>query len=559
MLRLTKILFFITSSFIAFNSFALGETAGNLPADQQVQSLQVDQQVSNSNTVWSSKNYSSKQESLSQIKVFGEQVFSGGFSGLRSDGLNQDYKILPGDQIIVRVWGSVEIDRVLPVDSQGNIFIPSIGPVYVQGTTNSQLTPKVKSAIKTIYTEGVNVYTQLQGVQPISVYVTGFVNNPGRYSGTPTDSIINYLNQANGIQPKSGSYRHIHVVRKGKQVAALDVYAFLINGAVPNIQLQDGDTIVVQQRGSMVSVVDSQETEVLYELASGKELGSELFQFVVLDAGISHVLMRGFNSTGPVTEYMDLSEFKNRLIQNGDQIVFAQDQRAQTILVQVEGSYLGRSSFIVPKNTRLKTVLANIAVDQELAASNNVSIRRKSIVEQQKQSLESSLKRLERTYLTATSSTAEEAAIRVKEAELIMDFVKRAGQVEPNGRLVVANGQRLADVRLQDGDVITIPTKSDSILVSGQVLVPTSLVYQKKWTLEDYINKSGGFTEQADEDKIVLIRQSGEVLADASALIKPGDEILVLPKVPTKNIQLATSVTQIMYQLAIAAKVAFDL
>ena len=559
MLRLVKILFFITTSLIAFNSFALGETAGNIPSEQQVKSIQVDQQISNSNTVWANNNYYAKKDQINKVKVFGEQVFTGGFSGLRADGLNPDYKILPGDQIIVRVWGSVEIDRVLPVDSQGNIFIPSIGPVYVQGTTNSQLTPKVKAALKTIYTEGVNVYTQLQGVQPISVYVTGFVNNPGRYSGTPTDSIINYLNQANGIQPKSGSYRHIQVMRKGKSIATLDIYAFLTDGTVPNIQLQDGDTIVVEQRGPMVSVVDSRENEVLYELPKPQEKGSELFHYVVLDAGISHVLMKGFNSKGPVTEYVDLNDFKNRMIQNGDQIVFAQDQRAQTILVQVEGSYLGKSSFIVPKNTRLKTILANIQVDKELTATDNVSIRRKSIVEQQKQSLESSLKRLERTYLTATSSTAEEAAIRVKEAELIMDFVKRAGHVAPNGRLVVANGKKIADVRLQDGDVITLPTKSDSVLVSGQILVPTSLVYQKNWTLEDYINKSGGFTDQANEDKIVLIRQSGEVLADASEIIKPGDEILVLPKVPTKNIQLATSITQIMYQLAIAAKVAFDL
>jgi protein involved in polysaccharide export with SLBB domain len=559
MLRLTKILLFIASSLIVFNSYALGETAGNLPADQQVKSIEVDQQVSNSNTVWANNNYYAKREQTNKVKVFGEQVFTGGFSGLRSDGLNQDYKILPGDQIIVRVWGSVEIDRVLPVDSQGNIFIPSIGPVYVQGTTNSQLTPKVKAALKTIYTDGVHVYTQLQGVQPISVYVTGFVNNPGRYSGTPTDSIINYLNQANGIQPQSGSYRHIQVLRQGKAIASLDIYDFLTNGTVPNIQLHDGDTIVVQQRGPVVSVVDSQENEVLYELAKPQEKGSELFHYIVLDAGISHVLMKGFNSTGPVTEYVNLNAFKKRMIQNGDQIVFAQDQRAQTILVQVEGSYLGKSSFIVPKNTRLKTILANIKVDKELTATDNVSLRRKSIVEQQKQSLESSLKRLERTYLTASSSTAEEAAIRVKEAELIMDFVKRAGHVAPNGRLVVANGKKIADIRLQDGDVITLPTKSDSVLVSGQVLVPTSLVYQKNWTLKDYINKSGGFTDQADEDRVVLIRQSGEVIADALATVKPGDEILVLPKVPTKNIQLATSVSQILYQIAIAAKVAFAL
>jgi hypothetical protein len=309
----------------------------------------------------------------------------------------------------------------------------------------------------------------------------------------------------------------------------------------------------------MVSVVDTSLNEVLYELKTPQQLGEKLFDYVVLNAGISHVLLKGFNAGGPVTEYVDLNNFKQRIIQDGDQIVFSQDQRGQTILVQLEGSYLGKSNFIVPKNTKLKELLANIQVDQDLTATQNVSIRRKSIVEQQQQSLESSLKRLEQTYLTASSSTAEEASIRVKEAELIMGFVQRAGQVKPNGRLVVASEQGVADVRLQDGDIISLPSKSDSILVSGQVLVPTSLVYQANWSLEDYINKSGGFTEQADEDRIVVIRQSGEVLADAGAIIKPGDEILVLPEVPTKNIQLATSITQIMYQLAIAAKVAFDL
>ena len=558
MKMMNRFLLMLVVGLIPYSVFAITESAGDVPTSQSAQALQVDQQTLNSKTAWQSSNYKVS-STPSSIKVFGEQVFSGGFSGLRSDTLNQDYQILPGDQIVVRVWGSVEIDRVLPVDTQGNIFIPAIGPVYVQGVAHSQLNQKVKAAIKTIYTGGVNVYTQLKGVQPISVYVTGFVNNPGRYAGTATDSIIYYLNQANGIQTKNGSYRHINLIRKNKQIASLDIYEFLVKGKVPQIQLQEGDTIVVEQRGAMVSVVDTSLNEVLYELKTPQQLGEKLFDYVVLNAGISHVLLKGFNAGGPVTEYVDLNNFKQRIIQDGDQIVFSQDQRGQTILVQLEGTYLGKSNFIVPKNTKLKELLANIQVDQDLTATQNVSIRRKSIVEQQQQSLESSLKRLEQTYLTASSSTAEEASIRVKEAELIMGFVQRAGQVKPNGRLVVASEQGVADVRLQDGDIISLPSKSDSILVSGQVLVPTSLVYQANWSLEDYINKSGGFTEQADEDRIVVIRQSGEVLADAGAMIKPGDEILVLPEVPTKNIQLATSITQIMYQLAIAAKVAFDL
>ncbi|MCT7656462.1 polysaccharide biosynthesis/export family protein [Oceanimonas sp. NS1] len=109
---------------------------------------------------------------------FGSHLFNGGFSGVRADGLNADYVITPGDQVTLRVWGAVEIDRVLPVDAQGNIFIPGVGPIKVQGIRHSQLDAKVRSAVNSIYSNNVQVYTNLQGVQPVSVFVTGYVQTP---------------------------------------------------------------------------------------------------------------------------------------------------------------------------------------------------------------------------------------------------------------------------------------------------------------------------------------------------------------------------------------------
>lgn len=554
-----RLVIFMFNLGVSGSVLAIAENAGNLINGQEAQGFSVDGQVQNSNVIWQNNSFLKASSGKEAFSVFGEQVFSGGFSGIRADGMNQAYKIMPGDRVIVRLWGSVDIERVLPVDSQGNIFIPSIGPVFVQGLTQSELTPKVTSAIKLIYTKGVNVYTQLQGIQPISVYVTGFVNSPGRYAGTPTDSIIYFLNQANGINHTLGSYRNIKIIRDGKMVERFDIYQFLTQGVLPKVQLEDGDTILIEKRGVMVSVALKDKPAVQYELLGMEQHGDSLFQYIVLPAGISHALVSGYELTGPDSEYLALQAFRQQIMRDGDHIVFTQDQRKDTILVQVEGSYIGQSSFIVPIHTRLVDLLANIEVEADLTATRDVSIRRQSIAKQQKQSLISSLSRLEQTYMTASSSTPEEAAIRVKEAELIMGFVQRAKNVEPNGRLVVANGESVTDVRLQDGDVITLPSNSDSVMISGQVLVPTSLVYQESWSLQAYIDKSGGFTDQADEDRIVVIRQSGEVVADKGVKVKPGDEILVLPEVPTKNIQLATSMTQILYQIAIAAKVALNL
>ncbi len=95
----------------------------------------------------------------------------------------------------------------------------------------------------------------------------------------------------------------------------------------------------------------------------------------------------------------------------------------------------------------------------------------------------------------------------VQEAELINRFIARASKAEPNGRLVVANNDHIANIRLQDGDVITIPERSDSLLISGEVLVPQSVVFATGKTVEDYIDGAGGFSQHADESKILIVRQ----------------------------------------------------
>ncbi|OBX36648.1 polysialic acid transport protein KpsD precursor [Halomonas elongata] len=70
---------------------------------------------------------------MDKLEPFGANLFEGGFRGTMADGLNASYKIKPGDQVTLRAWGAVELDQTIPVDAQGNVYIPSIGPVQVQG------------------------------------------------------------------------------------------------------------------------------------------------------------------------------------------------------------------------------------------------------------------------------------------------------------------------------------------------------------------------------------------------------------------------------------------
>ena len=493
------------------------------------------------------------------LPPFGANLFTGGFRGAMGDGLNPDYRIKPGDQVTVRAWGAFELDRVLPVDAQGNIFIPGSGPLNVEGQSSQQVDASVRQAITSVYPDNVQVYTNLQGVQPVAVYVTGYVENPGRYAGTPSDSLLYYLDQSGGIDQDLGSYRQIRVMRDGRNVATVDLYDFLINGNIPRPQFQDGDTIVVEERGPAIAVGGDVHREYRYEMTGSSLSGAELVNLARLRSGVSHVLLRGDREEGPIAQYFPIDLFAGQMIRSGDEVLFSSDKRSETIVVEVEGSYYGPSRYALPRNARLSELLDAIAVPENMTAVESISIQRESVKKQQAQSLEESLRRLETTYLGAPSSTNEEAQIRVQEAQLIQDFISRASELEPSGRLVVAYDGRISDIRLQDGDVVTIPEVSDSMLISGEVLVPQAAVYRPGMSVIDYIEGAGGFTDRADDDHILVVRQNGAVENARNVNLRPGDEILVMPAAPTHNLQLASTLTQILYQIAVATKVAVDL
>ncbi|PRY66342.1 protein involved in polysaccharide export with SLBB domain [Vreelandella songnenensis] len=535
-----------------------------LPAQQQSQQQGQQQEEVNDTprADWRSGTYgpvSQPPRDPDMLPPFGANLFTGGFRGAMGDGLNSDYQVKPGDQVTVRAWGAFDFDRVLPVDAQGNIFIPGSGPLNIEGQNSQQVDNSVRGAITSVYPDNVEVYTNLQGVQPVAVFVTGYVENPGRYAGTPNDSLLYFLDQAGGIDQDLGSYRQIRVLRDDRTVATVDLYDFLINGSIARPQFQDGDTIVVEERGPAIAVGGDVQREHRYELLGNQLSGAELVNLARLKSGVSHVLLRGNREDGPIAQYYPLDMFNGQTIRSGDEVLFSADKRSETIVVEVEGSYYGPSRYALPRNARLSELLDAIAVPESMTAVESISLQRESVKEQQRQSMEDSLRRLETTYLSASSSTNEEAQVRAQEAELIQNFVERARELEPSGRMVVAYDGRISDIRLQDGDVITIPEISDSMLISGEVLVPQAAVYRPGMNVIDYIESAGGFTNRADDDHILIVRQNGAVENARKVNLRPGDEILVMPAAPTHNLQLAATLTQILYQVAVATRVAVDL
>jgi protein involved in polysaccharide export with SLBB domain len=494
---------------------------------------------------------------------YGSNLFQGGFESERSDGLNSNYLVAPGDKISIQMWGTVNRAEVMTVDNQGNIFIQDVGPVNVKDVPANRVNSVVTQSIRTIYNNNVSIYVNLLTSTPVSVFVAGPVLRPGQYAGLASDSVLFYLKRAGGIDPHRGSYRKIKVLRNQKVVLDYDLYEFLKEGKLPAFSFKDQDVVLVQEQGAMVTVEGAARYPFRFELLEGNTSGNDLTYYARPLRKTSHVAITGNRDTGPISVYVPIAEFDIFNILDGDVVLFNDDLRPQVISVQISGSYLGPSFYTVDKNTYLLDILSFVEVDPDQANYGAIYIKRESVIEQQKILIDESLDRLERSIFTAPAASSGEASIRAQEAQLVAQFVARARQIEPLGKVIVSENGKVANIRLEQGDEIVIPALTDLIQVAGEVLMPQAIVYNPEATVRDYVAWAGGFSERANDERIAVVRANGLIvfidsqnywLTDNNAkTLQAGDKILVLPKIDTKVLQAVKDITQVIFQIAIAA------
>ncbi len=489
---------------------------------------------------------------------YGANLFAGGYETERSDGLNDNYLIAPGDKLNIWIWGAVNFSNVVTVDNQGNIFIPDVGPINVKNVAASKVNNLVTSHISEVFTNNVNVYVNLLTATPVSVFVTGPVIRPGQYAGQSSDSVLYFLKRAGGIDSDRGSYRHIKVLRQNRVVQQIDLYEFMQQGKMPKLSLKDQDVILVEPQGPMINVAGKVRNPFRFELKNSTALGSELINYALPLAKVSHVGVIGDRSNGPFSVYMPYKDFDRIQLSDGDKVLFNDDMHAQVYDVQVMGSYRGPSYFTVRKETRLHDLLNHIPIDPNMADYGSIYIMRKSVAARQKEMLEDSLNRLERSVFTAPASSDGEASIRTKEAELVMRFVEKARKIQPLGKVVVSDKGVIANILLEQGDQIVIPNKTDLIQVGGEVMMPQAVVFNKSATLEDYVAWAGGFTDRANDKRIAVVHANGLMEFKDGGDVMPGDQILVMPKVDSKMMQSIKDITQVIYQVAVAANVVLN-
>ncbi|RDV24372.1 polysaccharide export protein [Alteromonas aestuariivivens] len=500
---------------------------------------------------------------------FAANVFIGGFESERTSGLNDNYLVAPGDKISIWMWGAVSYSDVVTVDNQGNIFIPNIGPISIANTPAGTVNRTVTSRIKQIYTQDVNVYVNLLTSTPVSVYISGPVLRPGQYAGLASDSALYFLKRAGGVDFRRGSFRNIDILRAGEVIASVDLYQFVKSGTVPNVSFKDGDVILVHPIGHTLVVQNGARNAFTFEFKHEELNGEVLTEFARPTDFINHVSITGVRNNEQFARYLTLDAFRSFNLEAGDLVEYVDDHEPQVYRINIAGSNAGASQIMVNRGTRLLEVLNYVEADPKLSDIDNIFLLRESVAAKQREIIEQSLQRLERSVFTAPISSTGEGSIRVQEAQLVSDFIQRARQIEPLGKVVVSERGEIANILLEAGDTIYIPETTDLIHVGGEVMMPQSVVYNPDARAKDYVAWAGGFTQRADDERIMILRKNGNVEFDTiddgfwaggkgRLGIQAGDQIVVLPAIDAKSLQAIKDITQIIYQIAVAANVILD-
>lgn len=488
--------------------------------------------------------------------VFGASLFTGQAQS-SSDAPNPNYVLAPGDRISVRAWGAVDAEQVAQIDPTGNLFLPNIGPIRVAGTRVGDLQRVVEGEIRRVYTQQVQVYATVLSTQRIGVFVTGFVKSPGRYAGVASDSILDFLLRAGGVDPARGSFREISITRGGAPVVSLDLYRFLIEGQIPQPRLQEGDTIVVGRQRPLIGADGAVRNNYLFESGQrGPMRGQDLINYARPLPSATNAVVRGVRNAQPFSRYVTLAELARQSLQDQDTVTFVADVSLRSIRVTIEGSRLYPSVLVADRDFSLCQILDHVAVDPSLANTSAVFLLRPRLALQQKRSIDEALDRLERQLFLSPAMTPGVAQARSAEANLVLSYISRARRTQPEGRLVVVNENgTCAPVRLEDGDVIVIPEKSQTVLVQGEVTMPQAVLWRDGMSIQQFLDAAGGLTARGARSTLMLRRPSGQVILDPQQAPQPGDELIALPYLDPKLFIMGQELIGAIYQVALSARV----
>ena len=207
------------------------------------------------------------------LPIFGSTFFAQAadtFQSLDNVPVSADYTIGPGDEIVTRAWGSIDVDYRSTVDRNGMLNLPKVGSFNVAGVKAADLERNLRAQIGRLYTN-FDLSVSLGQLRGLRVFIVGPAMRPGVVTLSSQSTLLSAIVAAGGPSP-TGSMRKVLLRRDGKVISELDVYEFLGQGdKSKDVQLVAGDVIVFQPAGPRVAVTGSIDTPAIFELKSEQE------------------------------------------------------------------------------------------------------------------------------------------------------------------------------------------------------------------------------------------------------------------------------------------------
>ena len=410
-------------------------------------------------------------------KIYGHQVFNSKsltFEPSENLATPQNYRLGPGDEVIIDIWGTSEDHMRQTISPEGSIMISQIGPVYLNGLTISDANKHIKSAFSRKYAGMADAQTDIQvtlgQVRTIQVDILGEVATPGTFRMSPFSTVFHALYRAGGIND-IGSLRNIQVLRNGKKVAGVDIYDYLFKGKTSgNIRLQEGDVIIIPPYEQLVSIDGNVKRPMFYEIKPDETVKSILDYAGGFTGDAYGGMVRLSRQSGTENELYNIErgEFASYRLKDGDIITVGTILDRYANRVELKGAVYRPGMFAIGDDIRtVRDLIRKADGVTEDAYTDRVLL-----------------------YREGASKQLEVMALDLKD---ILAGSAPDVKLKRNDMLVVSSINELEE-------------KGDLYIV-GQVARPGTYVYAENTTLEDLIFQAGGLLEGASTARVDISRR----------------------------------------------------
>ena len=387
-----------------------------------------------------------------------------------------NYRLGPGDEVIIDIWGASENTIRQTISPEGSIQVKDLGPVYLNGMTVKDANSYLQRELSKIYSgigggdPNSQIRLTLGDIRTIQINIMGEVTLPGTYTLSAFSTVFHALYRAGGVNA-IGSLRDIKLVRNGKTIESLDVYKFIMEGKMnDDIRLQEGDVIIVSPYQSLVEVVGKVKRPMYYELKPTET--------------VSALLKYAGSFTG------DAYKKAVRIIRKSgrEHQVYHVDEMDYSVFRMDDGDMV-----------TVDAVLDRFENKVEISGA----IYRPGLYQ-----LDGEVNTVKQLIKKAEGLRGDAFLARVLLDREREDLTHEMISVDLDG---ILKGT-VADIPLQKNDHLYIPgihdlKENQTISIYGEVLNPGTFSYSDDMTIEDMIIQAGGLTEAASTTHVSISRR----------------------------------------------------